>query len=518
MLANRLIGTRLALGFSSLIVVALAAFAAAAWLGHRGQVDIADTANSAQSRIDAVYGMQAGQLRLVSAVRNAGLQTDGAVINNEVDFYRKTLAALKQQEDSFARLELDRAERQRLDNAIALRQQAEPLVDEAVRFTMALDGEQAAKTLAGRFAAVQAAWAVELNALADLQRERAASNAKLILSDNRQRLLGLAGVLVLTALGASLFAVSLTRSVTRPLRAAVELATRVAQGDLSARIEVSGRDETAQLLRALQTMTEQLAAMVTSVRESSDTIAIASNEISSGNLDLSSRTEATAASLQQTSATLDQLTEMVERNAGHADAVHTVADRTAGIAESGGLAMQQVVATMTRISESSRRIADIIGTIDGIAFQTNILALNAAVEAARAGEQGRGFAVVASEVRSLAQRVTSAAGEVRTLIGESVARVDDGARLVAGLGGTMTELVQGVTGVRGLIGEISAASAHQTESIRQVNGAVRDIDGTTQQNAALVEQMAASAQSLSGQMQRLTGLVNRFNVDRRHSA
>ncbi|TXT40014.1 MAG: chemotaxis sensory transducer [Comamonadaceae bacterium] len=510
------IGSRLAIGFGVVIVASIAAFTVAALQGRQGQADIRESAQAAQTRIDTVFAMKEAQLRLVSAIRNAGLQSDGGQVNTEVEVYRKALQTLKDSEKSFAALPLDPRERELLDKASALRQQAEPVVDEAVKLAMAFAGEEAAKVLTGRFAPLQVSWAGELDALADLQRKNAASHADAITQKNDQRATLLAVLLFLVALGGALFAVMLTRSVTRPLQTAAALAERVAQGDLSVHIEASGNDEAAQLLRALQTMTVQLSTMVQEVNESSRAINAASGEISSGNLDLSNRTESTAASLEETSATLTELTEMVASNSTHANTVSDVAGHTASIAEQGGQAMGQVVNTMKLISDSSKRIADIIGVIDGIAFQTNILALNAAVEAARAGEQGRGFAVVASEVRALAQRVTSAASEVRTLISDSVTRVDDGARLVSGLGSTMQELIDGVSSVRQLIGEISSASSHQTDSIRQVNESVRNIGDTTQQNAALVEEVSAAAQSLTMQTERLGGLVNRFRVEDSH--
>jgi methyl-accepting chemotaxis protein len=512
MLENYKIGTRLAVGFGGVIIASIAAFAASATLGRQSQAAIAATAATAQVRHDAVQAMQQSQLRLVSAIRSAGLQTDGAMLNSEVDAYRKALKELQEHELEFEKTSLSPEERAQLDKAIALRRQAEPLADEAIKFTMAFAAEEATKVLTNRFAPLQSQWAAQLDTLSQLQRANAAADAQAIADANDRRALWLALVLATVAATAAAFAVALTRSVTRPLRLAASLAARVAEGDLSVRIDASGNDEAADLLRSLQAMTEQLAAMVQAVHESSDAITLASHEISSGNTDLSMRTERTAASLQETSATLTELTEMVVTSSNNAKSVREVADHTASIAEQGGASMQAVVNTMTGISDSSRRIADIIGVIDGIAFQTNILALNAAVEAARAGEQGRGFAVVASEVRALAQRVSSAASEVRTLIGESVERVEGGSRLVLGMGGTMNQLVEGVGKVRGLIGEISAASANQTASIQQVNGSVRDIDGTTQQNAALVEQVAAASQSLSAQTQRLAGLVHRFRL------
>lgn len=512
---NRLnIGTRLAIGFGVVIFAAIAAFTLAALQGRQGQADIRESARITQSRIDTVYAMKEAQLRLVSAIRSAGLQTDGGQLNNEVDLYRKALKSLIDDEKAFGALPLDTTERELLDKASALRQQAEPVADEAVKLAMAFAGEEAAKVLTGQFGPLQVRWAAELDVLAELQRKNAAASANAITQKNDQRATFVAVLLFLVALGGSLFAVALTRSVTRPLKMAAGLAERVAQGDLSVHIDASGNDEAAQLLRALQSMTEQLAIMVQEVNESSRAINAASSEISSGNLDLSNRTESTAASLEETSASLTELTDMVVSNSSHANTVSDVAGHTASIAEQGGQAMGQVVDTMKLISDSSKRIADIIGVIDGIAFQTNILALNAAVEAARAGEQGRGFAVVASEVRALAQRVTSAASEVRKLISDSVARVDDGARLVTGLGSTMQELIDGVSSVRQLIGEISNASVHQTDSIRQVSESVQSIGDTTQQNAALVEEVSAAAQSLTGQTERLGALVNRFQVDR----
>jgi methyl-accepting chemotaxis protein len=518
MLANLTIGTRLAAGFGGMIVAAVAAFGGAVLLGRQSQADTIEAAHAAQSRLDTVHRMRESQLQLVSSIRNGGLQTDGAKINTEVETYRKSLQTLKSLEDALAKLDLSVEEKAVLDKAAALRKQAEPMAEEAVGLAMAFAGEEAAKVLTEKFAPTQAAWADELGKLDRLQRARAERSAAEIAATNQRRALGLAALLAVVAAGAIGFAVLLTRSVTRPLGEAARFAARVAQGELGARIEVEGKDEAAQLLRSLQSMAEQLAEMVRSVRQSSQAIGHAAAEISGGNLDLSTRTERTASSLQETAATLETLTEIVARNASHARDANAVVERTGGIAEQGGEAMRAVVDTMQGISESSRRIADIIGVIDGIAFQTNILALNAAVEAARAGEQGRGFAVVASEVRALAQRVSGAATEVRTLIGESVQRVDDGAGQISRLGGTMGELVDGVSRVRALIGDISTASGHQTERLGHVNQSVREIDGTTQQNAALVEEVAAAAQSLSGQTQRLADLVNRFRVSETSSA
>jgi methyl-accepting chemotaxis protein len=512
MLQRFRIGTRLAAGFGALIVGAIIAFVAAVVVGRQGQAAINQVHAATEQRVAVVRAMREAQLVLVSTIRGAGLQTDGAALNRDVDTYRETLKKLVQLEQDFGAYDMGADERALLKQAAALRAQAEPVVDEAIRYTMAFAGDQAGKVLSEKFAPLERQWAQQLAQLARLQAERAdAANAR-ILHDNDRRQMLLGGLLVAVIVAGVFFAVAMTRSVTGPLEAASSVAARIAGGDLAVHIQPVGNDEAAQLLRSLQAMAQQLATMVSAVREAAESIDSASREITQGNVDLSMRTEMQAASVQQTSASLNELTGMVSQNSDNAHTVRSVAERTAGIAGRGGDAMKQAADTMARISESSKRIADIIGVIDGIAFQTNILALNAAVEAARAGEQGRGFAVVAGEVRSLAQRASGAAGEVRSLIGESVQRVQAGSQQIGGLGQTMQELVDGVERVRGLIGEISDASSSQNQSLSQVNQAVQSIDSSTQQNSALVEQVAAAAQSLSGQTERLTELVHRFRM------
>ncbi|MDP3224016.1 MAG: methyl-accepting chemotaxis protein [Rubrivivax sp.] len=278
--------------------------------------------------------------------------------------------------------------------------------------------------------------------------------------------------------------------------------------DFSAAHEAAGSATADKLLTALRKVESSIA----QVRSSAESIGTAATEIASGNADLSQRTEQTAGSLQQTSSSMVQLTSTVRQTADSARTANQLAASASTVAQRGGAVVAQVVSTMDEINSSSKRIADIIGTIDGIAFQTNILALNAAVEAARAGEQGRGFAVVASEVRNLAQRSAEAAREIKTLIGASVERVELGSKLVADAGSTMTEIVASVQRVSDIIGEISAAATEQSSGIGQVNGAVNDLDRMTQQNAALVEQSAAAAESLREQAQRLTGVVGTFRL------
>ena len=300
-----------------------------------------------------------------------------------------------------------------------------------------------------------------------------------------------------------------TRSITRPVRHAVEVAQQVADGNLCSEIRAGARDEIGQLLEALRQMNGSLTRIVADVRGGAETIATASAEIAGGNLDLSARTEQQAGSLEETAAAMEELTSTVRQNAENAQQANQLASDASGVAARSGEVVQQVVSTMQGISEASRRIVDIIGVIDGIAFQTNILALNAAVEAARAGEQGRGFAVVASEVRSLAQR---SAKEIKALIDDSVAQVDAGGRLVVQAGATMGEVVDSVRRVSHIVGEISMATQEQRAGIEQVNHAITHMDETTQQNAALVEQAAAAAQSLQDQSQRLRELVGVFRL------
>jgi methyl-accepting chemotaxis protein len=325
------------------------------------------------------------------------------------------------------------------------------------------------------------------------------------------------GVVTLALAIGALLAWVITRSITQPVRQALELAETVARGDLTCRVEVTTRDEVGQLLSALQSMNQALVETVSRVRGNADSVATASSQIAQGNVDLSQRTEEQASNLQQTAASMEQLTATVKQNADTARAASQLAQNASGVAGQGGEVVGKVVATMEDISASSRKIADIIGVIDGIAFQTNILALNAAVEAARAGEQGRGFAVVAGEVRSLAQRSAEAAKEIKSLIGASVERVEAGTVLVGDAGRTMGEIVSQVRRVSDLIAEISAASVEQTTGIGQIGDAVSQLDQVTQQNAALVEESAA-AESLKVQAAQLAQAVAFFRLDARDAA
>ena len=327
----------------------------------------------------------------------------------------------------------------------------------------------------------------------------------------RTRLGMLAAVAVLFAFG-GLMLYMIARSVTRPLNNAVEIAERVAAGDLTTSIVSEGRNETARLLASLGRMNDNLRRIVGEVRIGVDTIGATTRDIALGNADLSSRTESQASSLEQTAASMEEITSTVKENAENAGQASQVAIQASDVARRGGKVVTDVVATMEAINDSARKIVDIIGVIDGIAFQTNILALNAAVEAARAGEQGRGFAVVAGEVRSLAQRSAAAAKEIKHLIDESVERITAGSRLVGQAGTSMDDIVSSVQRVSSFVSEIVVASQEQASGIHQVHGAITHLDDTTQQNAALVEQAAAAASSLDEQARNLARIVSVFHT------
>jgi methyl-accepting chemotaxis protein-1 (serine sensor receptor) len=342
---------------------------------------------------------------------------------------------------------------------------------------------------------------------------KASSNvaARAAATAQRATTISLVVMLVVCALGIA-GAVAFSRTVVKPLDNAVRVSQAVASGDLTVATEVRGKDEIAQLLNALHAMQTSLSRVVSNVRNNANSVATASAEIAQGNNDLSARTEQQASALEETSASMEELNSTVQANADNARQANQLAVSASTVAAQGGSVVAEVVSTMQRINESSRKISDIIGVIDGIAFQTNILALNAAVEAARAGEQGRGFAVVASEVRSLAQRSAEAAKEIKGLIGTSVERVEQGTALVDKAGATMTEVVASIRRVTDIVGEISAASSEQSAGVAQVGDAVTEMDQATQQNAALVEQSAAAADSLKVQAQQLVEAVAVFRL------
>ena len=346
-----------------------------------------------------------------------------------------------------------------------------------------------------------------------LQRKAIDDTARAIdaANDRSTTLLSLLSLLVVAFGGLAAWVIS--RSITVPLKSAVDIAASVADGDLTTRFdERMAHDEIGDLMTALKGMNDALRRIVCEVQNGTRTIATASCEIASGNQDLSQRTEEQASSLEETASSMEQLTSTVRQNADNARQANVLAQAASDVAEKGGNIVGQVVDTMGSIDASAKKIVDIIGVIDGIAFQTNILALNAAVEAARAGEQGRGFAVVASEVRNLAQRSAGAAKEIKALIGDSVEQVDIGARLVQQAGATMDDVVASVKRVTDIMGEITSASSEQSSGIDQVNIAISQMDQVTQQNAALVEQAAAAAESMQDQAANLARVADSFKL------
>ena len=383
-------------------------------------------------------------------------------------------------------------------------------------FTMKKTGEvneaQLKTSIDAKLLPAMKAYVASVQAVADYQEslfDKANDRIDEVYAEARGLLLAL-GVAAL-ALGAAL-AWALSRSITRPLNHALRVAQTVAAGDLTSRIEAGSKDEVGQLLDALALMNASLLQTVTEVRSGTDTIATASKQIAAGNMDLSSRTEEQASSLEETASSMEELNATVRQNADNARQANALAEAASDVAAKGGVVIGQVVGTMGEINASARQIADIISVIDGIAFQTNILALNAAVEAARAGEQGRGFAVVATEVRSLAQRSAAAAKDIKTLIDNSVERVEAGSRLVNEAGQTMHDIVDSVSRVTGIMSEISAAGQEQTAGIDQINQAISQMDQVTQQNAALVEEAAAASEAMQDQAARLANIVSVFKI------
>jgi len=408
------------------------------------------------------------------------------------------------------------AEKALFDRIGAQRKAYSAARDEAVKAKAGGDEALAGRILDERFTPAAKAYQELVQQLVAMQHANIAVAARAIgeHADSSEHVI--ATLAALSVLVGVLSAWLLTRGIVRPIREAVTLAETVASGDLTRRIDATAKDETGALLRALRHMNDSLVNIVSEVRGGTDTISGASGEIAAGNMDLSSRTEQQAASLEETAASMEQLTGTVRQNADNARQANQLAITASNVAVEGGAVVGQVITTMGSINESSRKIVDIIGVIDGIAFQTNILALNAAVEAARAGEQGRGFAVVASEVRNLAQRSAAAAKEIKVLIGDSVDKVGVGAKLVDQAGATMEQVVSSIRRVTDIMAEITHASQEQTGGIEQVNQAIGQMDQVTQQNAALVEEAAAAAASMQDQAATLAQVVGVFKLDRAH--
>ncbi|MFZ4289045.1 methyl-accepting chemotaxis protein [Variovorax sp. HJSM1_2] len=455
----------------------------------------------------------AGLTTANAARTQALILSSEAVIENEFkDVIAATSAQISTVQKGIEAMNLRQVDKDQMAKISESRQSMVGLRGDAVKLKAAGKAEEAAALVSSRYNASVKKYLGDLADFVKMQEEASAvaqEEAKSARTVTMQLTFVALLVIVVALLAGAYW---LIRSIQQPLVQANDLAARIAEGDLTTRLESSRKDEFGELLRSLMTMNNSLSEMVSQVRRSTDSIAIASAEIATGNNDLSTRTEQTASDLQQTAASMEQLTGTVSQSADSARAASTLAATASSVAEKGGSVVKDVVVTMEDINHSSKKIADIIGVIDGIAFQTNILALNAAVEAARAGEQGRGFAVVASEVRSLAQRSAEAAKEIKGLINSSVEKVESGARLVDQAGATMGDIVQSVKRVTDIIGDISAAANEQSAGIGGINQSVGNLDQMTQQNSALVEESAAAAQSLREQAEQLARTVAFFRL------
>ena len=509
------LGTRIALGFASVLMLSAAIMSLSLIeIGNLSSGLNAVGQNAAMPHLLAK--LERATLERAIAARNLLMLTDPARRQAELD---RITDAKKQIDEALASLPGVSAEngdtaRQILE-AKNIESRYWPVAESVVALSNAGKRDEAIAKMTSECIPLLAEIKANLGTLESLTAQAtdlATTNLRQNAERGRTLVIGLGIAALLMGVG---MAWAIQRSVVEPMRRASASLRRVADGDLTESIESAGRDEVSAMQLDLSHMQHRLRDVVGAIRSGVESVTTASAEIATGNHDLSVRTEQTAASLQQAASSMEQLTSTVKQSAYAARQANQLASSAAEVAARGGAVVSQVVSTMDEINASSHKISDIIGVIDGIAFQTNILALNAAVEAARAGEQGRGFAVVASEVRNLAGRSAEAAREIKDLIGASVEKVESGSRLVANAGNTMAEIVSSVQRVSDIIGEITAAAAEQSDGIGQVNASVVQLDQMTQQNAALVEQSTAAAESLKGQATRLAEVMSIFRLDSR---
>ncbi len=461
------------------------------------------TVAAVQEQLAAVHASVYRTVAVIGSLDDAATKTFRAQLKTQLEGAQRTLASVAENSQDQALTEGVKLSAQQLQKYL---KQADEAIDlSGVDPNTGVAAMQTAEVSFAALSKTAHSLVVRIDAISDATAQEGAQRAR-----RNSALLAL--LAVLSAVGAVGLSWWMQRRLVQDLRTASEVAEAVSRGRLDAVPEVQRQDELGDLLRSMAHMTAELSRSMRTVLESSQSIHTASVEIASGNLDLSARTEQAASNLQQTASSMEELTSNISQNAAAAGQASQLADGAAQVAQRGGVAVSAVVSTKEENNTSSRRMGDIIGTIDGIAFQTNILALNAAVEAARAGEQGRGFAVVAGEVRSLAQRSAAAAREIKALIGASVEKVESGTRQVAEAGSTMNEIVESVQRVSNIIAEISTATQQQSAGIGQMNEAVSGLDQVTQQNAALVEESAAAAESLKEQAVMLGTVVRRFQL------
>ncbi len=507
------IGQRLTLGFGLVIALLMMLAGLAVLRIQNLNGEIAGLVDEVYPRTQLAQAMKTDLHDVSRSMLGVLVMTDADQVKGELEAMAKTVVRNEQHLQQLKSLVRDEAGKKLIQAIVEIRTRSLKQQHAFVELIQADAKEDALTKYLFSIQASQKKYFLALDELVALQqKEMSEAGALSAALAARTRWLILALALVATAISIGV-AVLATRSITLPLNRAVEVAQRVARGDLTSTIQTRSKDETGQLMQALAEMNTSLQGLVGQVREGTVNIESASAEIATGNLDLSQRTEEQAACLQQTAASMHALTGMVRDNADHAHRASGLAQTASSVAAEGGEVVSRVVSTMGDIGASSRKIVDIIGVIDGIAFQTNILALNAAVEAARAGEQGRGFAVVAGEVRTLAQRSASAAKEIKTLIGESVEKVAHGGQLVEEAGQTMHKVVASVQQVSDIISEITHASQAQREGIENVSDTIQQMDAVTQQNAALVEQAAAAAESMRNQAQALAQTVSVFKLE-----
>jgi methyl-accepting chemotaxis protein len=510
--SNLKISTRLALTFAGFCAAA-ALIGAVSLLKVSGiSKEFENVSQNAYPQLAMVSTLRVDIYRLARDLRNLFIMTDATDLQAQHDEMASINVAVAANLAAMTKAMDGELEQAALTRLVAARAGYDTQRERVIALLAAGKVEEARPVLVG---AVRKTFVPYLQALDDLDKlqglEMKSSTALVAARVASTQATVIALILAVCVMGVVLGYLN-TRSVTQPINEAVQFAHAVAGGDLSMEIPADGKTETGLLLAALNEMKTQLALAVSGVRQGADGVSTASSEIAQGNNDLSARTEQQAAALQQTAASMEQFRATVKQNADNATQANQLAKGASSVAVRGGDVVVEVVATMKGINESSRKIADIIGVIDGIAFQTNILALNAAVEAARAGEQGRGFAVVASEVRSLASRSADAAKQIKTLIADSVERVERGSSLVDRAGATMTEVVSSIRRVTDIMGEITAASSEQSVGIAQISDAVTQMDQTTQQNSALVEESAAAAESLKAQALQLVQAVAVFKL------
>jgi methyl-accepting chemotaxis protein len=519
------IGKRLAFGFGA--VLALMAILAGLAIHRVGQIDNILTRMNEVNSVKQRYAINfRGSVHDRSiAVRDVVLSASTDAVKPHADLIRKLDENYQKSAGPLDALfeghsDILPEEKQALAEIKAVEKRTQPLIAQVIALRQADNVADAAALLDKQAAPAFVDWLASINRLIDLEEKlnnASAADARALSGSFLNWMLAL---LAFAAGAGALAAWYISRNLLRQLGGqpgyAADIAKAIADGDLSVQIDTAAGDRSS-LLYAMKGMRDSLVTIVSQVRSGTLTIAKASNDISAGNQDLSERSNAQAGTLEQTASSMDKLTSTVRQNADNARQANVLAESASQVAERGGEVVAQVVQTMSSINESSKQIAEIIGVIDGIAFQTNILALNAAVEAARAGEQGRGFAVVASEVRSLAQRSAAAAKEIKSLIGVSVAKVDDGAKLVDAAGSTMEEIVASVKHVTDIMAEISLASQEQSAGIEQVNLAIGKMDEATQQNTTLVEQAGSAATSLQDQAERMAQLVSIFKLDQEAS-